>query len=110
MSLKVDIKYKSNAQQGALKGQSVRVLCIEAWELTFWTAKRKNKWICALKAAWLTSKFTDRVANPNAKPSTSRYTIVPWELVSEQDRREEGEFTRSQVASRNLGFRLAIGI
>jgi len=28
--------------------------------------------------------------DPNAK-STSRYTIVPWELISEKDRREEAE-------------------
>jgi len=89
MTLKVDIKYKSNAQQGALKGQLVRNSYIWTCELNLWTAKRKNKWICALKAALLELKIYGPSGNPNPKPSTSRYTIVPWELISEQDRREE---------------------
>jgi len=71
MSLKVDIKYKSNAQQGSLK------------------SKRKNKWICALKAALADIKIYGPSGEPNPKPSTSRYTLVPWELISEQDRQQE---------------------
>lgn len=71
MTLRVDIKYKSNAQQGSLK------------------AKRKNKWICALKAALADIKIFGPGGNPNLRPSTSRYTIVPWELISEQDREED---------------------
>lgn len=90
MALKVDIKYKSNAQQGALRGQLACILCIGACELNFWTAKRKNKWICALKAALADIEIYGPSGNPNAKPSTKRYTIVPWELVSEQDRYKEG--------------------
>lgn len=91
MTLKVDIKYKSNAQQGALKGQLVCVLCIGTSELNVWTAKRKNKWICALKAALADVKIFGPSGDPNGKPSTSRYTIVPWELISEQDRLAEPE-------------------
>lgn len=91
MSLKVDIKYKSNAQQGALKGQLVCVLCAGACELNFLIAKRKNKWICALKAALADIEIYGPSGDPNAKPSIQRYTVVPWNLISEQDRREEGE-------------------
>jgi hypothetical protein len=82
----VDIKYKSNAQQGALKGQLVCVLYTGACELTFRTAKRKNKWICAVKSALADIKIYGPSGNPNPGPSTSRYTLVPWELISEQDR------------------------
>jgi len=67
MTLKVDIKYKSNAQQGSLK------------------AKRKNKWICALKEALADNVIFGPSGDPKQTPITSRYTIVPWELVSEQD-------------------------
>lgn len=86
MSLKVDIKYKSNAQQGALKGQLIFTPHTGAWKLNLWSAKRKNKWICALKAALADVKIYGPSGDPNAKPSTSRYTLVPWELISEQDR------------------------
>ena len=89
MSLKVDIKYKSNAQQGALKGQLVCIICIGAHELNFWTARRKNKWICALKAALADIKIYGPSGDPNPKPPTARYTIVPWELISEQDRGDD---------------------
>lgn len=44
-----------------------------------------------MKAALADIEIYGPGGNPNAKPSTKRYTIVPWELVSEQDRREEGE-------------------
>jgi len=89
MTLKVDIKYKSNAQQGALKGQLACIPYTGTCELTLRTAKRKNKWICALKAALTDLKIYGPSGNPNPKPSTSRYTIVPWELISEQDRVKE---------------------
>ena len=91
MSLKVDIKYKSNAQQGSLKGQLVCILSIGPCELKIWIAKRKNKWICALKAAMAELDIFGPTGNPNPKPSTSRYTLVPWDLVVEEDRsKEEG--------------------
>jgi len=89
MTLKVDIKYKSNAQQGSLKGQLACILSTGACELNLWTAKRKNKWICALKVALADIKIYGPSGDPNPKPATSRYTIVPWELVSELDRQEE---------------------
>src|SRR5258706_240954 len=89
MTLKVDIKYKSNAQQGALKGQLVYTSHIGTCELNLWTAKRKNKWICALKAAMADIKVFGPTGDPNPKPPTSRYTIVPWDLISEQDRLKE---------------------
>ena len=43
MTLKVDIKYKSNAQQGALKGQLIRVLYIRACNLNFWDSQAKEQ-------------------------------------------------------------------
>jgi len=44
-----------------------------------------------LKAALADIEIYGPSGNPNAKPSTQRYTIVPWELVSDQDRREKSE-------------------
>ena len=64
---------------------------IGARVLNCWLAKRKNKWICALKAALADIKIYGPGGNPNPKPSTSRYTLVPWDLISAQDRREEAE-------------------
>lgn len=29
--------------------------------------------------------------NPDAKPAVSRYTSVPWDLISAEDRRKAGE-------------------
>jgi hypothetical protein len=91
MTLKVDIKYKSNAQQGSLKGQLVCILSIGARELKSWAAKRKNKWICALKAALADLDIYGPSGNPSPKPTTSRYTLVPWELVADEDRSKEDE-------------------
>lgn len=91
MTLKVDVKYKSNAQQGALKGQLIYILSIGACELRMWAAKRKNKWICALKAALADLDIYGPSGNPSPKPTTSRYTLVPWELVAEEERGKEAE-------------------
>lgn len=91
MTLKVAIKYKSNAQQGALKGQLVSIISTGARELNCWIAKRKNKWICALKAAMADIEIYGPSGNPDAKPSVSRYTSVPWDLISAEDRRKAGE-------------------
>ncbi|KAF8893315.1 Mechanosensitive ion channel-domain-containing protein [Infundibulicybe gibba] len=63
MTLTVDIKYKSNSQQGGLK------------------AKRRNKWICALKTALAELKIYGPGGDPDAKSELKRYTEVPWDEV-----------------------------
>ncbi|KAJ4002056.1 Mechanosensitive ion channel-domain-containing protein [Lentinula boryana] len=67
MSLSADIKYKSNSQQGAVK------------------AKRRNKWICALKEALADVGIYGPAGNPNATSQPKRYTEVPWEEVKRAD-------------------------
>jgi hypothetical protein len=57
-------------------------------ELRQWAAKRKNKWICALKGALAELNIYGPSGDPSPKPTTSRYTLVPWELVSERDKEE----------------------
>lgn len=42
-----------------------------------------------MKAALADTKIYGPSGNPSPKPSTSRYTLVPWDLVSEQERLEE---------------------
>ncbi|KZP03647.1 hypothetical protein FIBSPDRAFT_879262, partial [Athelia psychrophila] len=63
LTLTADIKYKSNWQQGALKGQ------------------RRNKWICALKSAMKEVKVFGPKGDPGAIPDPVRQTQVPWEEV-----------------------------
>ncbi|KAI5123926.1 hypothetical protein M0805_006343 [Coniferiporia weirii] len=63
MVLSADIKYKSNWQQGAVK------------------VKRRNMWICALKTALAELSIFGSKGNPNAEPSPTMYTEVPWEEV-----------------------------
>lgn len=61
MTLRADIKYKSNWQQGALKG------------------KRRNKWICALKSSLAQVRMFGPSGDPDAKTEPTAYTIVPYE-------------------------------
>jgi len=60
MTLKADIKYKSNWQQGALK------------------VKRRNMWICALKASLQELKIFGPSGNPDKEPGPKKITMVPW--------------------------------
>ncbi|KAJ8488665.1 hypothetical protein ONZ45_g13873 [Pleurotus djamor] len=73
MNLSADIKYKSNFQQGALK------------------SKRRNKWICALKAALADVKIYGPKGNPDAGPDVARYTQVPWEEVQQEDLKKQSK-------------------
>ncbi|KAH9040170.1 hypothetical protein EDB85DRAFT_2072323 [Lactarius pseudohatsudake] len=68
MTLKAEIMYKSNWQQGALK------------------AIRRNKWVCALKMYLAEAKIFGPNGNPDSTPGPKRYTVVPWEEVQESER------------------------
>ncbi|KAF8608825.1 hypothetical protein BDV93DRAFT_518874 [Ceratobasidium sp. AG-I] len=68
MTLKADILYKSNWQQGSLK------------------TKRRNKWVCALKTAMADLQIFGSKGNPSSKPGPAKYTQVPWEEVKESER------------------------
>ncbi|QRV94149.1 transporter, small conductance mechanosensitive ion channel (MscS) family protein [Ceratobasidium sp. AG-Ba] len=70
MTLKADILYKSNWQQGALK------------------TKRRNKWICALKTSLADLKIYGPKGNPSSKAPPVKYTEVPWEEVKASERTE----------------------
>ncbi|KAK2463270.1 hypothetical protein APHAL10511_004925 [Amanita phalloides] len=66
MTLTVNIMYRSNWQQDALR------------------VKRRNKWLCALKKALGDVKIYGPKGDPDAVPAPTRYTQVPWELVDEK--------------------------
>ncbi|KAI9449408.1 Mechanosensitive ion channel-domain-containing protein [Lactarius psammicola] len=68
MTLKADIMYKSNWQQGAVK------------------AIRRNKWVCALKMYLAEAKIYGPNGDPDATPAPKRYTVIPWEEVQENER------------------------
>lgn len=44
-------------------------------------AKRRNKWMCALKTALAEVKIYGPSGNPDGPPIVSRYTKVPWSTV-----------------------------
>jgi len=88
LTLTADIKYKSNWQLGALR------------------AKRRNKWICALKTTLGELKVYGPKGDPNTGPSTARYTQVPWELVQARDREEAAKDTPSEVHVPSGGWHL----
>lgn len=67
LTLKADIKYKSNWQQGTLKAQ------------------RRNKWICALKSSMEKLKVFGPDGDPSANPGPTKYTQVPYEEVLRQE-------------------------
>ncbi|KAH6914006.1 Mechanosensitive ion channel-domain-containing protein [Coprinopsis sp. MPI-PUGE-AT-0042] len=84
MSLNVDIKYKSNAQLGSLR------------------SKRRNKWICALKAALAECKIFGPKGDPNSAPGVTRYTEVPWDTILAEDTKaawEKAQLERQQAAN-----------
>ncbi|KAJ7218050.1 Mechanosensitive ion channel-domain-containing protein [Mycena pura] len=90
MTLSADIKYKSNGQQGALK------------------AKRRNKWLCALKAALAEDGIYGPAGNPNAGPSTQRYTEVPWqEAKAESDKAKQRQENTTDGSTPAGGWRLS---
>jgi len=68
MSLKAEIKYKGNWQQGASK------------------AIRRNKWVCALKIHLAEAKIYGPKGGPDTTPAPTRYTVIPWEEVQESER------------------------
>ncbi|KAF8161100.1 hypothetical protein B0H34DRAFT_839898 [Crassisporium funariophilum] len=90
MTLSADIKYKSNFQQGALK------------------AKRRNKWICALKTVLAEVKICGPGGDPNAPAGVTRYTQVPWDLIKAKDDTEAREANKHLTVPRSPteGWRL----
>ncbi|KAJ6593918.1 Mechanosensitive ion channel-domain-containing protein [Mycena capillaripes] len=90
MTLQADIKYKSNGQQGALK------------------AKRRNKWLCALKAALAEVGIYGPSGNPHSEPGTQRYTEVPWHEVKAES--EKAKTSKEKMPSAQVpegGWRLS---
>ncbi|KAI0331047.1 hypothetical protein GY45DRAFT_1322992 [Cubamyces sp. BRFM 1775] len=79
MTLRADIKYKSNWQQGTLKAQ------------------RRNKWICALKVSMEKVKVFGPKGNPSAPAGPTKYTLVPYEEVVRKE--EEAKATAPPSAS-----------
>lgn len=68
--------------------------------------KRRNKWICALKTALGELKIFGPKGNPDAAPSTTRYTEVPWELVEAKDREDATKLHQAQVQVPAGGWQL----
>jgi len=93
MVLTATIKYKSNGQEAAIR------------------AKRRNKWICALKTALADVKIFGPTGDPKAKPATTPYTIVPWEKFQEDELKaaQEGQAkTGAPVGGWRLSDRNAV--
>jgi len=89
MVLTADIKYKGNGQQDGMR------------------AKRRNKWICALKTALAELKIFGPTGDPKAKPAPKPYTIVPWEKVQEDERKTTEGVGKLQSDAPVGGWRLS---
>jgi len=90
MTLQADIKYKSNGQQGALK------------------AKRRNKWLCALKATLADLGIYGPSGNPHAEPGTQLYTEVPWhEIQAETQKAKNTQGKAAEAPAPAGGWRLS---
>lgn len=50
-------------------------------------AKRRNKWICALKTILGELEIYGPTGDPNPPPSVSRYAKVPWDIIEAEDRK-----------------------
>jgi len=60
-------------------------------------AKRRNKWICALKTILGELKIYGPSGDPNPPPPVSRYAKVPWDIIEEEDRKAALEKTTLPV-------------
>jgi hypothetical protein len=87
MVLTADVKFKGTGQHNALKGMVRHVLtCGTDLCLSWLSARRRNRWICALKTTLAEVKIYGPKGNPD-ETSTLRYTRVPWELIENEDRK-----------------------
>lgn len=81
MTLKADIKYKSNWQVGALKGPSTpspTPLPIPLHANPYSPAQRRNKWVCALKTSLHAVQIFGPSGNPSAPAGPKEITLVPY--------------------------------
>lgn len=94
MTLTADIRYKSNGQLAALKGvyrYTMRYVLEKPGLISYVTAKRRNKWICALKTALAELNIYGPKGNPNSPPGTTRYTKVPYEEIKAKEQQKVAE-------------------
>lgn len=90
LSLTADIKYKSNWQRTTLKSTQGPARKGKLIIVSLYVARRRNKWICALKAALADVKVFGTKGNPKAVRHPDQHTIVPWEEVkAEQEAKEK---------------------
>ncbi len=77
------------------------------WSVSqFLTAKRRNRWICALKEALAEVKIFGPKGDPNTIAGPVKYTEVPWKEVQEAERRARGD-QRHSVGPPPEGWRLS---
>ncbi|EKM54463.1 uncharacterized protein PHACADRAFT_258317 [Phanerochaete carnosa HHB-10118-sp] len=86
LTLKADIKYKSNWQHGALKAQ------------------RRNKWIYNLKISLARAHIFGPNGDPGAKKPPTPVTMVPWEDVRHEEKMKQHQETQQQSISQTFTF------
>ncbi|TFL04521.1 Mechanosensitive ion channel-domain-containing protein [Pterulicium gracile] len=93
MLLTVDIKYKSNSQNVAVK------------------AKRRNRWVCALKSAMAESQIYGPAGAPASGPGVAKYTQVPWAEFKQEEQVAAEAAAREHrfAATQSTGWELRDG-
>ena len=104
MTLRADIKYKSNWQQGTLKGALALLIPPQAACANPGSslAQRRNKWICALKVSMEKVKVFGPKGNPNAPSGPTKYTLVPYEEVIRKEEEAKAEAPSTSASSTDL--------
>ena len=51
----------------------------------YYTVKRRNKWICALRSRLTELQVYGPSGNPKSPRKVSRQTDVPWEIIERED-------------------------
>jgi hypothetical protein len=68
-------------------------------------AKRRNKWICALKISLAELKIFGSKGNPNGVATPERRTLVPWDEVKAKEEvklREESTKAKTPIGGWQL--------
>lgn len=109
MVLTADIKYKNNFQQGALKGENTSFSVHPSLLTPFPVAKRRNKWICALKSILGDLNIYGPKGNPSPPPGVTRYAQVPWEIIEREDQQKAYEASQTTLSDRppTVGWNLS---
>ncbi|KIY73032.1 hypothetical protein CYLTODRAFT_342952 [Cylindrobasidium torrendii FP15055 ss-10] len=88
MTLSAEIKYKTNGQMEGMK------------------ARRRNKWVCALKTSLAQVPIFGPAGDPGGVSGPTKYTQIPWEEVKAEEDRKAAEVAQETKSAPVGGWKL----